>query len=133
MEVSFEDNECLLPVHFIEFSALFVMHGVEDGDPDVEQTEAGDDAAGESVERDGGEMRDEQKNMVVAPEVQPGQRDEDNAEIEADDDTDGELKVLQPSRSLPGRLPGASGRLAAWRDGGGRVRRKEVRLRHAMD
>ena len=78
------------------------MDGVLDGNPYIKEAEAGDDAAGDSVERKEGEMRNQEQQAVIAPEMGPGENDDDEPEVEADDDAYGELKVLQPQRNRTG-------------------------------
>lgn len=87
------------------------MDSVVNADPDIEETETGDDAARGSVERDGGKVRDEKEQAVVAPEVCPGKNDDDKPKVEADDDTHGKLNELQPGgRLLRSRLASAGRR-----------------------
>lgn len=98
---------------------LVRVNGVVDADPDVEEAEAGDDAADGSVEEDHGEVREEEQVVVIGPEMGPGERDDEEAEIDADDDAHGELKELEPvSRTRRRRLDGTARRRALrWRAG----------------
>ena len=115
--------------------ALPVVDGIVDGDPDIEQAEAGDDAAGDSVEGERSEMRDEGKELVFVPEVQPGQDNDDESQVKTNDDANEEVEALKPAWRLPGRLCAfrrIHGEPRGWCNW--QLRGKQIRLlRHAME
>jgi hypothetical protein len=113
------------------------MDGVDDGDPDIEQAEAGDQAARDAVQEQRREMRQDDQQAVLIPKTQPGpgQNKNDEAEVEAHNHADKEVEALQPARRGTRGLP-------ALRRGGNdprrqvarRWRRKQIRLmRHAIN
>ena len=44
------------------------------------------------------QVRDEGEQAILVPEVQPGQDDDDESQVETDDDADEEVETLQPAR-----------------------------------
>ena len=91
-------------------SPLFVVDGVVNGDPDIQQAESGDESAGDAVQGQRGELGNDDQQAVFIPQVQPGQYQKDEAQVETNDHPDKKIEAPQPAR-------GMAGCLRAWRLG----------------
>jgi hypothetical protein len=80
--------------------ALPGMDRTANSDPDVlhanpyiKEAEAGDDAAGGSVQSQRHKVGNKEKQVVAAPVGCPGQSDEDESQIDADEDAHSKLEI----------------------------------------
>src|ERR1700760_1734269 len=83
-----------------------------EGDPDVEQADAGDDAAHPTLRQEAGDGGPVVDPGVGGPDAAPGQQDNQGTDVEAKNDEEGNLDDLQPARNLPwplGWRPGREG------------------------
>ncbi len=78
-------------------AVVAVVDGFGDADPDVEEAEAGDEAADGSVVEDGGEGGVGVDAGVVVPDAgPPGEDGDEDAEVDAEQDEDEEGEALEP-------------------------------------
>src|SRR5579875_1263864 len=63
------------------FLAFPEVNGIVHSDPDVKQPQSGDDAARDAVQRQKRQMRSQQQKSVIAPEMCPGQKDQNKSQI----------------------------------------------------
>jgi hypothetical protein len=91
------------------------VDGFGDADPDVEQAEAGDDAAHRAEAQNGPELGMGVEEHVVVPDfLPPGQDGDHDSQLNAEEDEDEEGDALQPERArwgdeLEWRLAAGSG------------------------
>ena len=73
------------------------MDCLGDANPDVEEADAGEEAADGSVAQQGGEGGMVEDDGVVLPDaIQPGENGDEHADVETEDDEDDERRALQP-------------------------------------
>ena len=95
-----------------------VVDGFGDADPDIEEADAGDDAADGAVVEDVGEGgAGEDKGVVVPDAGPPGEDEDEDAEVDAEEDEDKEGDALEPDRGEAAEgttAVGAGPRRAGW-------------------
>jgi hypothetical protein len=86
-----------------------------DANPDIEEADAGEDAADGAETEEGLELRVVENDGVVLPDtLPPGKKSDHGAEIEAEDDQDEERETLQPDGCGLGDLRGWGVGLGGW-------------------
>ena len=87
----------MIPVGGASAAEVAIVDGFGDADPNIQETEAGDDAADGTVIQDGGEggVRPD-KEIVVPNAAPPGKHGNEHAEVDAEQDEHEQGEPLEP-------------------------------------
>jgi len=83
--------------------ALTIVNRFPYADPDIEQSDAGDDAAHEAQAQKAPEVRGIGKQRIIAPDRSPGHGHQYNSNLNAEDNEDDEEDALHPDGQSFGR------------------------------
>lgn len=76
------------------------MDRITDGDPDVQQSKAGNNAAHGSVCSEPCKLRNHAEETIFIPKVGPRQGHDKQAQIQPDDDAQKQIDTSQPNGSV---------------------------------